>query len=228
MESWTDAAVKFFLRCIWVYRNPVHAGVPETRYIGVYQEPVHTGVPPYIFLPSHCRTNTCAVPPIKNRKCAWRKIFARNRPMAATGRNFFACLVPDAAFETVVVPMYLRIVDRSASLPKSTRLSTKTRCMRVYRKPGTYGCTKNRLHTGVPPYIFLPSHCRTNTCAVPPIKNRKCAWRKIFARNRPMARSTGAALLRKAPAGGQTCSTKMAAAKIKTGHYGSKPASTHS
>jgi hypothetical protein len=24
----------------------------------------------------------------------------------------------------------------------------------------------------------------------------------------------------------QTCSTKMAAAKIKTGHYGSKPAST--
>jgi hypothetical protein len=25
--------------------NPVHAGVPETRYIRVYQEPVHTGVP---------------------------------------------------------------------------------------------------------------------------------------------------------------------------------------
>jgi hypothetical protein len=76
MESWTDAAVKFFLRCLRVYRNPVHVGVPETRYIGVYQEPVHTSVPPYIFFPSPCITNTCAVPPIKNRKCAGAKFLA--------------------------------------------------------------------------------------------------------------------------------------------------------
>jgi hypothetical protein len=75
------AAVKFFLRCIWVYRNPVHTGVPETRYIRVYQEPVHTGVPPYIFLTSPCRTNTCTSPQTKGRKCAWRKIFGRDRPM---------------------------------------------------------------------------------------------------------------------------------------------------
>jgi hypothetical protein len=82
MESWTDIAVKFFLRCLRVYRNPVHTGVPETRYIRVYQEPVHTGVPPYIFLLSPCRTNTCAAPPSKKQKMRMAQDFC---PKSADG-----------------------------------------------------------------------------------------------------------------------------------------------
>jgi hypothetical protein len=88
MESWTDIAVKFFLRCLRVYRNPVHMGVPETRYIRVYQEPVHTGVPPYIFLPSPCRTNTYTAPPTKKAEKVDKKenIFVGAKILAEISR----------------------------------------------------------------------------------------------------------------------------------------------
>ena len=71
---------------------------------------------------------------------------------------------------------------------------TGTRCIRAYRKPGTYGCTKNRVHTGVPPYIFLT---RMNTSTVPRIKNRKCAGAKFWPKSADGA-IDGDALLRNA------------------------------
>src|ERR1700730_10526924 len=104
------------------------------------------------------------------------------------------------------------------------------RCIRVYRKPGTYECTKNRYIRVYHLIYFSRSLVELQLAPYRRSKIENAQARNFWPKSADGAIDGDAPARQRSALRGrwQTCSTKMAAAKIKTGHYGSKPASTQS